>query len=139
MSVVLFVEDDSSGVTGSVYKLIRANTDVGTVRMKSLHLDMVFSPSSAASQPGVMEVALHRVHENVADVDLVTAQGSRVKVERVTFGRNTDRYYRMWLKAINIEYGQQLKLVVTTVSSPGGSPTYGLGARWWELQPDVAP
>ena len=136
-STVLFVEDDVQTLSVDIYKIVRANADVGTIRIKSLHLDMVFSPNTSAFAPVVLETTLHRVHEDVANANLVTAQGTRVKHERVAIGLGTDRYYRMWLKQINLEYGYNLVLVVRPIDIAGGTPTYGLAARWFELQPDV--
>ncbi len=104
--------------------------------MKSVHVDMVFSPNSSATYPNVVQVTLHRVHEDVPTANLIHTEGSRVKYERLTIGRSTDRYYRMWLKEINVEFGYMLVLALNAVNVAGGTPSFGVGAKWWELRTD---
>lgn len=118
------------------YVIVNANADVGTVRMKSLHIDLCFSPNAAATKPAVVQVCLHRVHADVPNANLLENEGSRVKYEQVTIGRTTDRYYRMWLKQINLEFGYHLVLDLNGTDVGAGNPSYALGARWWELIPE---
>ncbi len=118
------------------FATLRSNADVGAVRIKSLHMDYAFSPLATATKPVVVNISLHRVHEDVADANLIETEGTRVKFERLVIGRVSDRYYRMWLKQINLERGYKLVVHVDGDDIAGGAPSWGLGARWWELAPD---
>lgn len=120
------------------YLILRDNTDTGAIRMKSLHIDMVFSPLASADRPVGVQCHLHRVHNNVPNANLSLAEGSRVKYEILTVGRLTDRYYRMWLKEINLEFGYHLILVINAFNVTGGNPSAGVAAKWWELTTDPA-
>ncbi len=119
------------------YMTVRDNADIGVVRMKSLHIDMCFSPNASAIRPIGINCTLHRVHSDVGTANLVETEGSRVKFERLTVGSTTDRYYRMWLKQINLEFGYKLILHLDPEEIVGGTPSFGIFARWWELTPDT--
>ncbi len=119
--------------SGINYSLIQTNLDQGVIRMKSVHIDMVFSPLGGASACVVMDVCLHRHHVDLANADLDDDEGTRVKYERLVVGEDTSRYYRMWLKAINLENGYALTLVSRPIDVGGGSPSFGLGARFWQM------
>ncbi len=129
--------DDVQTISVTKFKIIRANADRGPVRIKSLHLDMVFSPAGSATTPVVVDVTLHRVPADLGTANLVSTEGTRVKYERLTVGRSTDRYYRMWFEAINIEHGYHIILAAAPVDIVGGTPTWALGGRWWELINDA--
>ncbi len=116
--------------------LLRTNTDLGVVRMKSIHCDMVFNPHATASTAVLVVATIHRVQNDLGDSSLTRGEGTRVKHEVLAIGRNTDRYYRMWVQAINLEFGYKLVLVITPINITGGDPTFGLMAKWWELKPD---
>ena len=128
-------EDTTSLGTTQFYQ-IQFNTTPGVKRLKSIHLDMVFSPASSATGPIVVSCGLHRYHEDLASSNLDRAEGTRVKYERLTVGRTTDRYFRMWLEQINLENGYELTLAVVPVDIVSGTPSFALGGRWWELVTD---
>ncbi len=128
----------SSSLSTTAYHVIRTNSDIGVVRIKSLHLDFVISPASGATQPLVVDIGLHRVHEDVPNANLVITEGSRIKFERLTIGEGTDRYYRLFFKEVNLEFGYAIRLVMEPIDVAGGSPGIGIGGRWWELTPDSA-
>lgn len=130
------VHQETTALSTTQFYVIRTNSDAGVVRIKSLHLDMVFSPASAATGPILVEVGLHRHHENLAQSNLDRQEGTRVKYETLAVGRTTDRYYRMWLKQINLEFGYMLTLAVVPVDITSGTPGFGLSSKRWELTVD---
>ncbi len=113
--------------------LIQTNLDPGVKRLKSVHVDLCVSPNATASLPVIVDMSLHRHHNSVALADLDDDEGTRLKFERMSVGRTTDRYFRMWLKAINLENGYNLSVIVRPADATGGDPTYGLGIRYWEM------
>lgn len=128
------VSQVSASLGAAATNTIEVNLDAGVIRMKSLHMDMVFSPDSAATGPVVVDVCLHRHHNDLTSGNLNDDEGAtRVKYERLTVGRGTDRYYRMWLKEINLENGQELTLMIRPIDITLGTPSYGLGAKWWQF------
>lgn len=128
-SITLFTTTDIS--------TLRSNSDTGTVRMKSIHVDFVVSPNASATKPIAVRFAMHRLHEDVPDANVIYTEGSRVKHEVLTVGRLTDRYYRMWLKEINVEFGYKLLMEMRIVDTGGGAPSIGWVAKWWELRDDA--
>ncbi len=137
MSMELLDGSQSSSAISTVqFYSIHNNSDPGARRFKSLHFDMVFSPATSATRPVVMDCVLHRHHLDLATSNLSRAEGTRVKFERLTVGRGTDRYYRMWAEAINLEFGYELTLVVDPIDITGGAPSFALGRKSWELVTD---
>ncbi len=136
MPAIGTVDRSTTTLSTSDFTVIRDNTDIQPIRMKGLHVDMVVSPNSGATKPISIRFHLHRVHNNVANANLSYAEGTRVKHEVITVGQLTDRYYRMYLKEINIEFGYHLVFVATPVDIAGGTPTFAMVGKWWEIAAD---
>ncbi len=125
-----------TALSATQFYTIADNADVGPLRMKSLHIDFAISPNATADRPVIVDFVLHRHHRDLSTADLASTEGTRVKFERVTVGRTTDRYYRMWLKQINLENGYELTCAIVPVLITGGTPSGGAGWKFWQLTVD---